>query len=151
LAFQLDVDKLIEAQRKKPDALGQATQIAAVGVRSLIGTQRQILEAGRRAASELMRDHKATGGPTEMSTNQTEFAKKVFDVSIQNARAFTGIAREPTSGVAQIIRKAARSETGRDSRNYRSSVIRCRKAQESVNRKSFSTKGCCRRQSIVPT
>jgi phasin family protein len=102
---KLDIGKLIEAQRNNPKAFGQAAQIAADGAESLIGKQRQILEAGLRAASELMRDHKATGSPTEMSSNQTQFAKKTFDVSIKNAHDITGITRESTSGVAQIIRK----------------------------------------------
>jgi phasin family protein len=101
---KLDIDKLVEAQRKNLDALGQATQAAVGGAESLIGKQREALEAGLRAASDLARNYKPSGSPAEVLAKQTEFTKKAFDVTIQNARDVADITKKSTSDVAQIIR-----------------------------------------------
>src|SRR5580704_9534400 len=97
---KLDIDKLVEAQRKNLDAFGQAAQAAVGGAESLIGKQRQALEAGLRAASDLARDYKPSGTPAEVLAKQTEFTKKAFDVTIQNARDVADIAKQSTSDVA---------------------------------------------------
>jgi hypothetical protein len=58
---KLDVDKLIEAQRKNIDALERSAKAAAGGAQSVAQKQREVLEAGLREASALARGFQPLG------------------------------------------------------------------------------------------
>ena len=53
---KLDVDKLIEAQKKNIDALSESARVAAQGAQSVAQKQREVLEAGLREATTLAAD-----------------------------------------------------------------------------------------------
>lgn len=108
----LDIDQLVETQRKNIDALGEAAQVAVGASESLVARQREILEAGLKSAAELARNYKPSGTPQEALAKQTEFAKSAFDITVQNARDVSGIASKSTSEVVGIIRDRLEATLG---------------------------------------
>src|SRR5271166_5719726 len=82
---QVDVEKLLETNRKNLEALAESAKVAAGGAQSVAQKQREVLEAGLREASALARGYQPMGSPQEILAKQTEFAKKVFDIALQGA------------------------------------------------------------------
>jgi phasin family protein len=105
---KVDVDKLIEVHRKNIDALGRSAQVASEGVKSLADKQREIIETAFREASTMTRDFKPTGDPQEVLAKQTEFAKKAFNITVQNTRDIAELATRATTDAAAIIRSRLR-------------------------------------------
>jgi phasin family protein len=101
---KLDVDKLIENQRKNIDALGQTAKAAAGGAQSVVQKQREVLEAGLREASTLMRGFQPLANPQETLAKQTEFARKVFDIAVQGAQETAETAGKSSTEVVNVIR-----------------------------------------------
>lgn len=105
---KVDVDKLIEVHRRNIDALGRSAQVATEGAKSLADKQREIIETAFRETSAMVRDFKPTGNPQEMLVKQTEFAKKAFDMTLQNTRDIAELAMKATSDATAIVRARLR-------------------------------------------
>jgi len=85
---KLDVDKLIESQRKNLDALGQSAKVAAEGAQSV---------------AQMVKAFQPLGNPQETVAKQTELARKVFDVALHGAQETAQMARQSTSDAVKII------------------------------------------------
>ena len=99
---KLNVDELLQTQRKNLDALGQSAKVAAQGAQSVAQKQREVLEAGLREAATLAREYK----PLKIQENlalQTEFARKVFDIAVKGAQDSASTARQSTTDAVKII------------------------------------------------
>jgi len=99
---KLNVDELLQTQRKNLDALGQSAKVAAQGAQSVAQKQREVLEAGLREAATLAREYK----PLKVQENlalQTEFARKVFDIAVKGAQDSASTARQSTTEAVKII------------------------------------------------
>jgi phasin family protein len=101
---RVDVDKLIETHRKNIDALGQSAQVAAEGAQSLVTKQREIVEAAFGEVSAMARDFKPMGNPQEVLSKQAEFAKKAFDITVQNTREIAELTRQSATDATRIIK-----------------------------------------------
>jgi len=105
---KVDVDKLIEIHRKNLDALEQSTQVASAGATSLVDKQREIIETAFSEVAAMARDFKPPGDPKEVLAKQTEFAKKAFDITVQNTRDLAQLATQTTTDASKIIRDRLR-------------------------------------------
>ena len=102
---KVDVDKLVDTQRKNIEALGQSAKVAAGGVQSVAQKQREVLEAAFREASELARSYQPLGDPQQILAKQSEFAKKVFDIAMQGAQDSAQLTRQSTGEAVKIIQE----------------------------------------------
>jgi phasin family protein len=100
---KLNVDELLETQKKNIDALGQSAKVAAQGAQSVAQKQREVLEAGLREAAALAREYKPLGQVHENIALQTEFARKVFEITVQGAQESASTARQTTTDAVKII------------------------------------------------
>ena len=100
---KLDVDKLIEAQKKNIDALSESARVAAQGAQSVAQKQREVLEAGLREATTLARGYQLLGKLQDNLALQTEFAKKVFEIAVKGAQESATTARQSTGEAVKII------------------------------------------------
>jgi phasin family protein len=110
---QIDVEKLIEANRKNLDALNESAVAAAGGAQAVVRKQREMLEAGLREATTLVRGYQPLGDPKETLAKQTEFAKKLFELAVQGAKESAQTTRESTTEATKILQdrmKAALEE-----------------------------------------
>lgn len=99
---KLNVDELLQAQKKNLEALGQSAKVAAQGAQSVAQKQREVVEAGLREASTLAREYK----PLNIQENlalQTEFARKMFDIAVKGAQDSASTARQSTTDAVKII------------------------------------------------
>jgi phasin family protein len=102
---QVDVDKLIDTNRKNLEALAESAKVAAGAAQSMAQKQREVMEAGLREAQAFARDYKPLGDARENLARQTEFVRKVFDVSVQGARDTAEMSRQSTSEAVKIIQE----------------------------------------------
>jgi len=100
---KLNVDELLQTQKKNLEALGQSAKVAAQGAQSVAQKQREVLEAGLREASTLAREYKPLGKVHENLALQTEFARKMFDIAVKGAQDSASTARQSTSDAVKII------------------------------------------------
>ncbi|WP_420967359.1 phasin family protein [Bradyrhizobium sp. B120] len=100
---KLNVDELLQAQKKNLEALGQSAKVAAQGAQSVAQKQREVIEAGLREASTLAREYKPLGKIHENLALQTEFARKVFDIAVKGAQDSASTARQSTTEAVKII------------------------------------------------
>jgi phasin family protein len=100
---KLDVDKLIETQKKNIDALSESARVAAQGAQSVAQKQREVLEAGLREATTLARGYQPLGKLEDNLALQTEFAKKVFEIAVKGAQESATTARQSTGEAVKII------------------------------------------------
>jgi len=100
---KLNVDELLQSQKKNLEALGQSAKVAAEGAQSVAQKQREVLEAGLREASTLAREYKPLGKVHENLALQTEFARKVFDIAVKGAQDSASTARQSTTDAVKII------------------------------------------------
>jgi phasin family protein len=100
---KLNVDELVQTQKKNIEALGQSAKVAAQGAQSIAQKQREVLEAGLREAAKLAREYKLLGKVHENIATQTEFARKVFEITVQGAQENASTARQSTTEAVKII------------------------------------------------
>ena len=62
-----------------------------------------MLEAGLREAATLAREYKPLGQVHENIALQTEFARKVFEITVEGARESASTATQSTTEVVKII------------------------------------------------
>jgi phasin family protein len=106
---KVDVDKLVDMQLKNIDALGRSAQAAGAGAKALADKQREIIEAAFRETSAMVRDFHPTGNPQEILAKQQEYAKKAFELTMQNTRDITELAAKTAADPAAIIQERLRS------------------------------------------
>jgi phasin family protein len=100
---KLNVDELLQTQKKNIDALSESAKLAAQGAQSVAQKQREVLEAGLREAETLARQYKPLGQVHENIALQTEFARKVFEITVQGAQESASTARQSTAEAVKII------------------------------------------------
>ncbi|AUC94492.1 MULTISPECIES: TIGR01841 family phasin [Bradyrhizobium] len=100
---KLNVDELLQTQKKNLEALGQSAKVAAQGAQTVAQKQREVMEAGLREAATLAREYKPLGKVHENLALQTEFARKVFDIAVKGAQDSASTARQSTTDAVKII------------------------------------------------
>jgi hypothetical protein len=58
---KMNVDQLVETQKKNIEALGQSAKVAAQGAQSVAQKQREVIEAGLREATAFAHEYKPLG------------------------------------------------------------------------------------------
>jgi phasin family protein len=66
--------------------------------------QREIVEAAFGEVSAMARDFKPMGNPQEVLSKQAEFAKKAFDITVQNTREIAELTRQSATDATRIIK-----------------------------------------------
>jgi phasin family protein len=106
---KVDVDKLIDLQLKNIDAIAQSAHMAGEGAKTLAAKQRDIVEAAFRQTSEMVRGFHPTGDPQETLAKQKDYAKKAFELTMQNTRDLADLTKKTTSDATNIIRERLQS------------------------------------------
>jgi len=101
---KVDVDKLVDMNLKNLDALGRSAQVAGEGAKALAEKQREIVEAAFRETSSMVRDFKPPGNPQEIVAKQSEYARKAFEITMQNTRDVAELTKKTTKEASSILR-----------------------------------------------
>jgi phasin family protein len=106
---QVDVEELIETNRKNVEAPAASAKVAAGAAQSMAQKQREVLEAGLREAQALARDLKPLSNAQENLAKQMEFARKVFDISLQGAREAAEKSKQSTAEAVKIVQERVKA------------------------------------------
>jgi phasin family protein len=101
---KVDVEKLVDMNLKNLDALGRSAQVAGEGAKALAEKQREIVEAAFRETSSMVRDFKPPGNPQEIVAKQSEYAKKAFEITMQNTKDVAELTKKTTKEATTILR-----------------------------------------------
>jgi phasin family protein len=102
---KVDVDKLVDMNLKNLDALGRSAQAAGEGAKALAEKQREIVEAAFGETSAMVRDFKPAGNPQEIVAKQSEYAKKAFEITMQNTRDVAELTKKTAKEATAILRE----------------------------------------------
>jgi len=80
----IDMEALINAQRKNFDAVAAANQTMLGSVQTILQRQTEIFRETMETTSTLMQDAMATGTPEEKVARQAELAKTAFETATRN-------------------------------------------------------------------
>jgi phasin family protein len=100
---KIDVDKLVDVQRKNIDAIVQAAKITAEGGKSVALKQKELAEAAFRETLKQVKEFKPSGTPQEILAKQTELARKAFDAAIENTREVAELVTKSNTEAMKII------------------------------------------------
>ena len=106
---KVDVDKLVDIQLKNIDALGRSAQAAGEGAKALADKQREIVEAAFKETSAMVRDFHPTGDPQGTLAKQKDYAKRAFELTMQNTRDVAELTKKTTTDATAIIRDRLRA------------------------------------------
>ena len=99
----VDMGAVVEAQRRNLEALAQANQVAADGMRALAGRQAEILRQGMEQAASAMRELMSAGSPEDKAARQAEIAKGAFERAISNARELAEMTTRAQGEANEVI------------------------------------------------
>src|SRR5208283_1179157 len=76
---KVDVDKLIEVNRKNFEALIQSASVVGEGAKALAEKQREIVQVVFNETSAMVKNFHPTGSPQEIVAKQSEYTRKAFE------------------------------------------------------------------------
>jgi phasin family protein len=100
---KVDVDKLVETNRRNIDALAKSVEVASQGAKSAAMKQAEIVEASFREALNQVKEFKPAGNPQEALAKQAELARKAFDATVSNTREIADLVRKSNVDAFKII------------------------------------------------
>jgi phasin family protein len=98
-----NVDQLVETQKKNIEALGQSAQVVAQGAQSVAQKQRELMEAGLREAMAFARENQPLGRVNANLAQQTEVARKIFEIAVKGAQETAATARQSGTDAVKIV------------------------------------------------
>jgi phasin family protein len=105
---KVDVDKLVDMNLKNIDALGRSAQVAGEGAKALAEKQREIVETAFRETSAMVRDFNPPGSPQEILAKQSEYARKAFEITMQNTKDIAELTKKTSTDATSILRDRLR-------------------------------------------
>lgn len=106
---KVDVDKLIDMQLKNVDALARSAQTAGEGAKALADKQREIFDAAFKETSAMVKDFHPSGDPQAILAKQRDYAKRAFELTMQNTRDIADLAAKTGNDATAIIRERLRA------------------------------------------
>ncbi len=106
---KVDVDKLVDMQLKNIDALGRSAQTAGEGAKAIAEKRREIIDAAFKETSAMVKDFHPSGDPQAILTKQKDYAKRAFELTMQNTRDIAGLTAKTTTDATAIIRERLRA------------------------------------------
>ena len=104
---KVDVDKLVDIQLI--DALGRSAQVTGEGAKALAEKQREIVEAAFKETSAMVSAFRPGGDPEAILAKQKDYAKRAFELTVQNTRDIAELATKTTTEATAIIQDRLRA------------------------------------------
>ena len=104
----VDVETMLDHNRKNLDALQKSASAAASGAQSLMAKQRDILQETLHEITEMAQSYRAAGNPQEMMSKQADFARRSFEAALKNAGEVAEIVRKSGDESVEILRERIR-------------------------------------------
>jgi len=99
----LDLEAVLEVQRRNVEALTAANKTVAEGVRAIAKQQSEVLNQTLDAARKAFDKIGKAGTPQEAAVQQAEIAREVFAKAVTNAQELTELVAKSNSETAGVI------------------------------------------------
>src|SRR5580658_5707 len=106
---KVDVDKLVDIQLKTIDALGRSAQATGEGAKALADKQREIIQAAFKETSAMVSGFHPVGDPQATLAKQQDYAKRAFELTMQNTRDVAELAKKTTTDATTFIQDRLRA------------------------------------------
>jgi phasin family protein len=104
----VDVDAIIEHNRKNLEALEKSAKASAAGASALMNRQREMLQDTLREITEMAQGIRSSGNPQDMMARQAEFAKRSFEAAVRNAGEVADVVQKSGAESIEILRERIR-------------------------------------------
>ncbi|HHZ09343.1 MAG TPA: TIGR01841 family phasin [Rhizobiales bacterium] len=104
----VDVEKMLDSQRKNLEALQKSAAASAAGASALIERQRANIEQALAEVAKVAESYRAGGSPQEFMAKQTELARKSFDTALRNVEEAAEIVRKAGDEAIEVLRRRIR-------------------------------------------
>ncbi len=101
----LDVQGLLEAQRKNIEALTEANRLAVEGMQAVARRESEILAQAMSEAQKAAASVQSANGPREVAAAQAELAKQAFEKAIVNMRELAEMVQKSSNDACSIINR----------------------------------------------
>ncbi len=99
----VDMDSLVEGQRKNLEALTAANRVAFEGVQAVAKRQAEILQETMNEAAGAMDAVAKSGSPQEAAAKQAELVKGAFEKALANMRELAEMVSKSNTEATQAI------------------------------------------------
>ena len=99
----VDMEKIMDAQRKDVEALMAANKHAYEGMQALAQRQAQILQETMTQWQNVAKEMVSSGNPTEAAAKQVEFGKQTFAKALENMRELADMATKSQAEAVKAI------------------------------------------------
>jgi phasin family protein len=99
----VDMDALMQSQRKNIEALTAANKLAFEGMQAVATRQTEILRQTMDEMSKMMSDMMAAGTPEDRMAKQADLTKAAFEKSLANMREIAEMIAKSNSEAADVI------------------------------------------------
>jgi len=104
----VDIERILEHNRKNIEALQKSAQATASGASTLMARQREMLQDTLREVTDMAQSYRAPGNPQDMMAKQVEFARKSFEAAVKNAGEVAEIVKKSGTESIDILRQRIR-------------------------------------------
>ncbi|OWJ62685.1 phasin family protein [Inquilinus limosus] len=101
----VDLDAVLQAQRKNIEALTAANRTAAEGVQAFARRQGEIIRQNLAELQAQFTNAVSTGAPEEKLAKQTELAKVTFEKAIADMKELAELLAKSNTEAAEIVSK----------------------------------------------
>lgn len=99
----VDMETILNSQRKNIEALTAANRLAFEGVQAMMKRQTEILRQTMQEVAEATQGMTATTSPQEKLAKQTELAKEAFERAVANMRELSEMVAKSNSEVFELL------------------------------------------------
>ncbi|WP_207477740.1 phasin family protein [Arenibaculum pallidiluteum] len=101
----VDMNVVLEAQRRNIEALTAANQVAFDGVQTVLRRQAEILRQTMEQASSMLNELMAAGTPEDKVAKQTEIVKQAFEKALSNMKELAEMVARSNTDAANLLSK----------------------------------------------
>ncbi len=101
----VDMQTILEGQRRNLDALTQANKRALEGAQAVAKRQAEIFRQVMEEMTAATREYMAAASPEEKASRQTEIAKAAFQRAISNMRELADMVAQSNNEAFDVINK----------------------------------------------
>ncbi|KAF0097629.1 MAG: phasin family protein [bacterium] len=99
----VDMEAILNSQRKNIEALTAANRLAFEGVQAMMKRQTEILRQTMQEVAEATQGMTATTSPQEKLAKQTTLAKEAFEHAVTNMRELSEMVAKSNSEVFELL------------------------------------------------
>ena len=99
----VDMESLMEAQRKNIEAVTQANKVAVEGMQAIAKRQAEMLAESMAAVSEAAKEISNAKSPQDFTSKEAELAREAFEKALANMRELAELVGKSNSEAFEVM------------------------------------------------